>query len=142
MYLSKAGPQKLSAFEWQWCVLHCALLRRMLQRMPYPVLTCAAAWQIGEDAKEAHSTLKDMECMRTWCCCLMLFSCCCDCDPHKERDATRRMRLRECVPWPRYLPASPASPRDHCMDSRRSCYAVMKGMRLRTCWSLSHLPEH
>jgi hypothetical protein len=28
----------------------------------------------------------------------MLFSCCCDCDPHKERDATRRMRLRECAP--------------------------------------------
>ena len=35
--------------------------------------------------------------MRTWCCCLMLFSCCCDCDRHKERDATRRIRLRECA---------------------------------------------
>ena len=56
---------------------------------------CAA--QIAVDAKEAQSTLKDLECMRTWCCCLMIFSCCCDCDPHKERDATRRIRLRECA---------------------------------------------
>ena len=79
--------------------------------------------QIADDAKEAQSTLKDMECMRTWCCCLMIFSSCCDCDRHKERDATRRMRLREC--------ASSASRRIHT-----SC--VLPGTAKFRCERLYH----
>jgi hypothetical protein len=46
------------------------------------------------DTKEAGSTLNDMRWMRRCCCCLTLFSCCCSCDPHEQRDATRKARVK------------------------------------------------
>lgn len=45
---------------------------------------------IDDDVKEAKSLLKYMR----RCCLCFLFACCCDCDPHVERDNQRGKRVK------------------------------------------------
>lgn len=49
--------------------------------------------QIDADVKEAKGILAYMR----RCCLCFLFSCCCDCDPSKQADATRAERVQMCV---------------------------------------------
>lgn len=47
--------------------------------------------QIDADVIEAKGILKYMR----RCCLLFLCSCCCECDPNAQRDATRKARVKQ-----------------------------------------------